>query len=193
MTMGLEYNQFEQLPYLGYNIISYLFRNEMIWKLLKYDDYDCLEKPNLTDDEKSQMVWRNQDNQSDYNVFLTKLELDSVGDTRTILKIYDYSITPENRLLATICTKFDVVTIGKAHLVDYNGVPVNRVTLIKQQIIKTLNGADVNGVGEMAFDTMLSRWCTSTLDLSNNKNAYGDSFVLACKMGTLGVNEYGED
>lgn len=48
------YNKFSQMPFIPYRILEYLaYKNENIWKILKYDDYRCLEKPQLTFQEKN--------------------------------------------------------------------------------------------------------------------------------------------
>ena len=56
------YNSLSRLPSIGYNILVYLAREpsaENIWKMLKYNDYDCLSKPNLTFSEKMELIWKN--------------------------------------------------------------------------------------------------------------------------------------
>lgn len=43
------YNSYYALPTIPYNILKHLaLSDEIIWKLLKYNDYDALDKPNLT-------------------------------------------------------------------------------------------------------------------------------------------------
>ena len=37
------YNDFLSMPYIPYRIIEYLaYNNENLWKILKYNTYDCL-------------------------------------------------------------------------------------------------------------------------------------------------------
>ena len=53
------YNSLSKLPTIPYNILVYLARqDEIIWKLLKYNDYDALSKPDLTFDEKIALIWK---------------------------------------------------------------------------------------------------------------------------------------
>lgn len=189
--MDIMYNTFDDLPYVAYRIVTFLFGNENLWKLLKYDSYDCLSEPNLTEEEKISMIWTNQEEQMDCNVFLTPLILDSIEDSRTILKVFDYTITPENRVSSILCMRFEYINLGKSLMVDYNGFPCSKITAIKTELLKSLNGADVGGVGMLEFDTMLSRWCGSTLDLGNNKNAVGDSLTMAVRIATLSEQENG--
>ena len=186
------YNQFDLLPFIPYNIMLYLLDNEEIWKILKYDEYDCLDKPNLTEDEKLSMIWRGEENQQDYNVFLTTLDLDSVKDSRTIIKLYDYMISPENHITSIVCMKFDLICLGKTGVINYKGATCNRTTVLKTLLLQALNGADVGGVGMLMFDNKLSRWCGSTQNLGNNKNAQGDSLIMALRTSTL-KDENGKD
>ena len=56
------YNSLSALPYIPYNILVYLARQdaaEDLWKLLKYNSYDALSKPNLNFDQKLELIWRN--------------------------------------------------------------------------------------------------------------------------------------
>lgn len=47
------YNSYYALPTIPYNILKHLaLSDEIIWKLLKYNDYDALDRPNLTFSEK---------------------------------------------------------------------------------------------------------------------------------------------
>lgn len=191
--MDIMYNTFDNLPYVAYKIVTYLFSNENLWKLLKYDSYDCLSKPNLTEDEKIEMIWRDQEYQMNCNVFLVPLVLDSIGDSRTILKVFDYYITPETRLSSILCMKFEYINLGKSLMVDYNGYPCSKLVVIKTELLKSLNGVDVGGVGTLVFDTMLSRWCNSSQDLGNSKNAVGDSLIMAVRLSTIGEQENGQN
>ena len=48
------YNKYSQMSQMVYNIVEHLMlNNENIWKVLKYPDVDCLNKPNLTLAEKA--------------------------------------------------------------------------------------------------------------------------------------------
>ena len=44
------YNAYKSMPYIPYRIIEYLANNnENIWKILKYNTYDCLSREDLKD------------------------------------------------------------------------------------------------------------------------------------------------
>ena len=58
------YNDYKSMPYIPYRIIEYLANNnENIWKILKYNTYDCLSKEDLTFDEKMKLIWSHEGNQ----------------------------------------------------------------------------------------------------------------------------------
>ena len=88
------YNSLSALPYIPYNILVYLARQdaaEDLWKLLKYNSYDALSKPNLTFDQKLELIWRNGP-QEKFGVFFTPLVEDAICESKCVLKIYDYYI-----------------------------------------------------------------------------------------------------
>ncbi|MGL4452270.1 MAG: hypothetical protein ACRCTZ_13895, partial [Sarcina sp.] len=67
------FNQATRVPFIPYRIVEQLMANEDFWKILKYPTYDCISKPNLTIEEKSMMIWKNQDNSQDYNIFFNNV------------------------------------------------------------------------------------------------------------------------
>lgn len=74
------FNSMSSLPYIPYNILIYLARQdsaEDIWKMLKYNSYDALSKPNLTFNEKLELIWKSGP-QEKYGVFFTNLVEDFV-------------------------------------------------------------------------------------------------------------------
>ena len=68
------YTSFKEVPQFPYKIIEvFLTSNEEMvekfWKLLKYVDVDALEKPNLTYEEKIDMIWNGDSVEQKYNIF----------------------------------------------------------------------------------------------------------------------------
>ena len=142
------YNSLSKLPTIPYNILVYLARqDEIIWKLLKYNDYDALSKPDLTFDEKIALIWKSGP-QEKFGVFQTMLVEDAICESKCILKIYDYYIHAKELYSSTAVYAFDFLYGGQMSLVDYEGTPVSRGDLFINRILTVLNGADVGGVGE---------------------------------------------
>lgn len=179
------FNQFTQMPFIPYLLIEKLMENENIWKILKYSTYDCLSKENLSLEEKSQMIWKNQDNQIDYNVFLTPLIEDMIYDSKTILKCYRYYSVPLTHINSIVTYEIDILYGGKISLIDYNGVPCSRSDVLETEIIKTLNGSDVGGIGYFQFNKELSSFCQSKMVLGNDKTFTGSAIVFGTNLSNI--------
>ena len=92
------YTSFKEVPQFPYKIIEvFLTSNEEMvekfWKLLKYVDVDALEKPNLTYEEKIDMIWNGDSVEQKYNIFLKPLigsSLDT-AEAQTQLRLYNFT------------------------------------------------------------------------------------------------------
>lgn len=183
----MAFNLYQGMPFIPYKIIQYLaLNNENIWKILKYDDYDCLSKPNLTLAEKMDLVWNRQGNQEDYNVFFTQLVENSILESTTILKIYKIITTPRDSIHGVAGYEFDILYGGKIALIDYDGIPCNRGDVMESEILQTLNGADVGGVGLLQFNAKLTSMSRSNLNLGNSKTFTGTSLIMGVELIDVG-------
>jgi hypothetical protein len=188
MLKTSNFNTFSALPYIPYNIISHLAQDpkaEGFWKLLKYDGYDALEQDNLSLQEKLSMVYKNQANQNEYSVFLTNLLEDEQTRERTILKVFKNNSVPVNAQVATICYEFDILCGAKMAVVDYQGVPCNRLDVAESILLNSLNGIDVAGVGFLQFNYELSRLCRSSFGLGNNMSFVGTGIIIAVQVSNI--------
>lgn len=178
------YNNFSIIPTFPYNIIEHLIINgsEELWKLLKYQTIDALEKPNLTAKEKKKLVWDGIDPlEEKYNIFLKPLignSLDS-GEEQCQLRIYRYDTVPIDRLKAVVVYEFDIICQEKCANVYYDDAFCERTDLIESLLLRDLNGANIKGTGDLVFDRNLSRTCKSLMSISNSKSFYGRSLYLA--------------
>lgn len=180
-----KFNKFFSLPFIPYRIVVELAKNDNFFKLLKYNTYDALNRDDLTEDEKLSLVCKDFDDMHNYNVFLTNVEPNELVDSKTILKIYRYDTLPDNPILSTVCYRFDILYGTKNALVDYQGVPCARVDVMEMELMKTLNGADVAGVGTLQFNHELSRLCRSTLNIGNNYTFTGTSIIMATQIADV--------
>lgn len=179
------FNKFTSLPFIPYKILVALMDNDNFFKLLKYNTYDALSKPALSEDEKVAMICTDVDDMQNYNIFLTNVEPNELISSKTILKVYRYDTLPENSTLATICYRFDILYGTKNSMVGYNGVPCSRVDVMEMELMKTLNGADVAGVGMLQFNHELSRLSRSTLNVGNNYTFTGTSIIMATQIADI--------
>lgn len=180
------YNSLTALPYIPYRILSYLAtEEEILWKLLAYNDYDALSKPNLTFQEKMDLVWKTGP-QGKFSVFFTNLVEDAVPESRCIMKLYDFYIHAKELYTSTIVYAFDFLYGGNMALVDYDGVPVSRGDLFINRILTTLNGADVGGVGKLTFLDDMSRYDLGRSIIGNSKTFTGVQLFLSVIAGDTG-------
>jgi hypothetical protein len=150
-----EYNKYTEFPFLSYNCISYLMQNnEDIWKLLKYNTANALNEPNLTNAQKAALIYKGQEKETDFRVFFDGGQDDSWKIECGILRIYPYDIDPINWKIGNISLCLQVFCHYKVnHLVNYT----TRVDTIIQNLIETLNGADIEGIGRLHFNKKAAR------------------------------------
>lgn len=183
------YNSMSSLPYIPYNILAYLAQeDEIIWKLLAYNDYNALSKPNLTFQEKMNLIWRTGP-QKDYSIFLSNLIEDAIAESKMIIKIYNYYIHAKELNLAPTVYAFDCLYGGQMALVDYNGVPVSRGDLFINRILTTLNGVEVGGVGKLVFYDDMSRYDLARSIIGNSKTFTGTQLFMSVLVGDGGKDE----
>ncbi|MBQ0141792.1 MAG: hypothetical protein KBT06_03155 [Prevotellaceae bacterium] len=182
------YSSLSQLPKGLYNILTYLaLNNENIWKMMKYNSYDALSHPNLSMGEKLAFLWKHGA-QEEYSLFFTNLVEDEICESKCILKMYQYYIHANpSQYLSTIVYAFDFLYGGTMSLVDYDGVPANRGDLFVHEIMATLNGADIDGVGKLQFNDKLSRYSAARSVIGNSKTFTGESVYMTVLMGDAGV------
>lgn len=180
------YNSLSQLPNIPYNIIKYLVQNdEIIWKLMKYPDYNALSKPDLTMTEKLNMLWCSGP-QEKFNVFLTPLVEDAIPESKCIFKLYQYYIHAKELYTSTVVYAFDFLYGGQMTLVEYNGIPVSRGDLFINRILEVLNGAEVNGIGKLTFFDDMSRYSLGKATIGNSKTFTGVCMYMATLVGDTG-------
>ncbi len=146
------YNEFRQFSKLSYNCIKYLMdNNELVWKLLKYSTPDAWDKPDLTKEEKSQLIYAGQQDSSKYHVFMDGKQPDVLVEEICLLRIMPYHAIGFNRTLGKIEMSMEVFAHYKInHLSNYT----TRIDSIAGELLATFNGSDVGGLGLMFFNVM---------------------------------------
>jgi len=175
-------NTFNSMPQIPYQILTYLIdNNENLFKLLKYNSTDALQKDDLTKKEKIALLYTEVGKEDNYHIFLKPLIGEEMTDSVTQLRLYKARITPTTNLKAVLNYEFDIVVGTKTNLVyDDNGIPCSRLDMIESEIINSLCGTSMFGVGGFQFNRELSNLCVQNAGLSNSKSFFGSSFVLAC-------------
>ena len=189
-------NKFTTMPFIPYNIIEWLALDsgaENVWKILKYPTYDCLSKPNLTLDEKMELLCVNNNNQQDYNIFLNQLVENMIPEEKTILKIYKVQTGFESGtggLFSVGSYRFDILYGGKMGTIEYQKTPCNRGDVLEMELLKSLNGADIKGAsGYLEYNPILSRNCGSNLNLGNHTTYIGTSIIMAVRLVNFDDNQ----
>ncbi len=187
------YNNFLSATKIPHQIIQHMITSksesaEMLWKLLKYDDIDCLSKDNLTTSEKKSLRYLNQSKQEGHKIFLKPLVSESLtnANNQTLMKMYELIVQPIDRLTAIINFEIDFYVNESASLVIYDGAYVEKTSLMQALFLDLFNGKNIDvGISCLEFDRNLSRTAQSILDISNSKTFYGKSLVMALKYSDL--------
>lgn len=182
------YNSLSALPSIPYNIMTYLATSpqaENLWKMMTYNSYDALSKPDLTMSQKLDLLWRSGP-QEEKGVFFTNLVEDAIPTSKCILKIYNYYDHPKELYNATVVYAFDFLYGGQMSLVEYNGVPVSRGDLFVSIMLDVLNGANVGTIGDMVWLTDASRYCAAKSTIGNSKTFTGVQLYMAVNVGDRG-------
>lgn len=147
------YNKYQGLPLLAYTCITHLLTsNELIFKLLYYNDPDAWNKSNLSTAAKASLIFQGQESMESYHIFMDSGQSDAWTTESTVLCIYPYDINPMNRTVGVITMAFEVYSHYKInHLSNYT----TRIDTIIQQLIKEFNGFNLGEVGRLEFDNRM--------------------------------------
>lgn len=148
------YNKYFRLAKLSYDCITYLMdNNELIWKLLKYNDPDAWKKADLTHAQKADLIYKGQEDATLSRVFLNVGQPDVWTSEDCIIRISPYQIDPDNRTVGNVSMAFEVFAHNKIdHLSNYQ----TRTATIAQQFLEVFNGAQLegNGISRIYFDRL---------------------------------------
>lgn len=172
------YAQLENFDSVSYNCIKYLLDNdEEIWKLLYYKTPDAWEKPPISYEQKTSLIYNGDDDTSKFNVFLDQGSPDVITREDCILRISPHSVFPENRTVVTLNIIFEVYSHYHINtLTNYK----TRTDMIAQRIIQLFNGKNVvDGIGKLFFDRMGSE--ANRLEWGSQTPHKGRWFILSTK------------
>lgn len=180
--MSAVYNNFKDLPKVPYKLITYLAEhNDRLFKLLKYPTEDALDMPNLTFDEKLELLYVDEGTEVDKNIFLKPLIGDEMTDANSQIRIYKHAISPINAMSAVVNYRFDFITGNKISLVYDEGIPCPRLDLMEAEILDTFNGVDIFGTGEFQFSRDLSTSDKELFAMSNSKGFFGTYLIMSVR------------
>jgi hypothetical protein len=186
----MAFNKFTTLPSVPYKILSYLAENnERIFKALYYQGSDALDQPDLTLEQKLDMIYVDEGKEIDKHLFLKPLIGEEMIDSVTQLRLYKYGISPTDAMTSVITYRFDIITGSKVSLIYDNNIPISRLDFIETELLNTLNGIDLFGTGKFQFNRDLSTQDKQILTLSNSKNFFGSILLMSVRW----IDIQGED
>ena len=160
LTRKLDFNTFKNISKVPYKIVmDYLFYNENIWKLLYYiTDEDGnpisrpLEKPSLTSKQKRDLIYNGTDDINKYRVFLSNVPLseETTGQVQQI-RIFRDRILPKDAFMSNATWTIELPCHNAISTIIVDNIIVNRVDLLQEEIIETLNGKEIGGIGTLMF------------------------------------------
>ena len=185
------YLKVSEIPYIIIEKLALSETNisQKIWKLLKYTTTDALEKPNLTFEEKMEMVWtpdkQNSTQQNLFTVFLKPLISSSLNtdESQTQLKIFRNTINALDQYSSVINFEFNVIVNEMASMVyNENNILVEKTDLLESLLLDELQGLDLGvGSSSLMFTRISGGICNSQLSINNGKSLYGRSFIMALR------------
>ena len=113
-----EFNRYTNLDSVEWRIIDALVKNEskyakMLWKMLKYNNEDCLFSDELTNQEKYKLVYRNNGESSKYKVFMLPFIDDGWTEQSARLNVYVSRVSPENYVSSKVDVTLEIIVHNK--------------------------------------------------------------------------------
>ena len=182
-----QYNTFNGLSDIPYKILSILIENnEIIFKILKYEDENPLEHDNLTIDEKIDLIYRSgQENpngdeeDTGKRIFLIPKSTNGTVTQQSQLKINLSSIIPKDQTRALCTYAIEIISSLDIDLLDEGRC--TRTGILCEEILKTLNGCRFDGIdGDLFFNNEMSRYDMLKHDVENNRNYHGYTIYMSC-------------
>lgn len=206
-----DFNRFQNLDGIEAKIVEHLVNStskhaSIIWKLLKYNDLNALSRPDLTIEEKKELVCFDNGYGDKKRVFFQPFVDDAWQEQCSSLYIYVEQIVPQDQCRATIGVTIETVVHSKIAAVRGDGDPYlnkdanpndsdskgnivvafkNRATVLLKSILAELNGLYIDGIGYLQFNQALNVQSKTEMPLFNNRSFYGHATMFAVKMGNV--------
>lgn len=153
-------DKFEKVAYNNYRlardlptiIVNYLFDNSPdFWKLLKYSQ-NPLSEPDMTNEEKADMICKSSFNTEEYNVLFQKYTVDAMIKAKSQVRVFVDNISSYGRTNALARIIFQVIVNNNEMMIS---TPVSkndkRDVAIMQTIVEALNGAKLDKTKSQMF------------------------------------------
>ena len=122
-------------------IVNMIMKNERLKKMLHYTTRDCLNKPNLTEDESYELFGKNIK-------IVPKLYVDGSVLTYIIVSFDNFSPNATNTEFRDNIIEFDIIChFDQWHMKDFELRPYK----IAAELDSMFNGKHLTGIGELQF------------------------------------------
>lgn len=186
----MKYNTFTNISKVPNIIImDYLFYNENIWKLLYYTADEKgnpiakpLDMPNLTSKQKRNLIYQGIDDVTKCRVFLSNFPVEEeFSETVQQLRIFRDRILPSNSFLSNVAWSFELPCHNSIQTIIVDNTIMNRVDLLQEEIVKTLNGVHIGGIGTLMFSYDSPMRMSDRSDFFRfNRQFSGHIFTMSC-------------
>lgn len=160
MYLPCDEDKFEKVAYNNYRlardlptiIVNYLFDNSPdFWKLLKYSQ-NPLSEPDMTNEEKADMICKSSFNTEEYNVLFQKYTVDAMIKAKSQVRVFVDNISSYGRTNALARIIFQVIVNNNEMMIS---TPVSkndkRDVAIMQTIVEALNGVKLDKTKSQMF------------------------------------------
>ena len=146
------YNDYSLVRDLPTIIVNYLFDNSPdFWKLLKYSQ-NPLSEPDMTNEEKADMICKSSFNTEEYNVLFQKYTVDAMIKAKSQVRVFVDNISSYGRTNALARIIFQVIVNNNEMMIS---TPVSkndkRDVAIMQTIVEALNGVKLDKTKSQMF------------------------------------------
>ena len=128
------------------NISLKLIDNQDLLKLLWFNEKNALSQNNITDTIKYSMI--DQEDLTNTKIFITPFTGAVIEAEKSELRAYLYNVTPDNNILSRTVFNFEVLVHNNLWILDQ---AKQRPVRICSEVLKSLNGQEVNGIGRLYF------------------------------------------
>lgn len=128
------------------NIGNMLIGNQNLLKCIKYDSADALLNSDLSIDDIIDLAGKGTDPINQQRIFKYPFYNNIIDEVRTELRFFIPQIKPENIYLSELPIGFQILIHNSLIDLDDNK---QRSLIIVKEILTTLNGNDVGGIGNL--------------------------------------------
>lgn len=202
-----DFNRYTNLDNVEWRIIKHLVESSSkhannIWKMLAYNEEDCLFREDLTSAEKWNLIYRDNGLSTNKKVFMTPYIDDAWEEQSSRLDIFVDQILPTNHVSSQVNICIEVLVhnkianiYGDAEEDNINTNPSelgpegeilipskSRATTLLKSVLAELNGCFVAGVGDLQCNSKMNPYSRVQKYVWNNHAYFGYAITFCTLM-----------